>query len=67
MGLAFEAARIALRIADGGDLANAPIANSIIALAKAVNATRRPVRASLTRLRGPSDEMGSLQSDAPRE
>ena len=35
MGLAFEMALIALRLADRGDLANQVIANKIIELAKA--------------------------------
>ena len=35
MGVAFEMARVALRLADRGDLANEIIANRIIDLAKA--------------------------------
>ena len=35
MGIAFEMARVALRLADRGDLANAIIAQRIIELAKA--------------------------------
>ena len=35
MGLAFEMARVALRLADRGDLANQVLANKIVELAKA--------------------------------
>jgi len=35
MGLAFETARIALRLADRGDLANQVLANKIMELARA--------------------------------
>ena len=68
MGLAFEAACIALQVVDRGDRANEPIAGSIIELAKA--GERNPdvlCELALARLRGPSGETAPPQSGAPSE
>lgn len=65
MGLAFETACIALGVADRGDRANEPIADSIIELAKA--GERNPdvlCERALARLRGQS-EGRPFQSGAP--
>lgn len=65
MGLAFEMACIALRIADRDDRANEPIARSIIELAKA--GERNPdilCERALARLRAPSGEMGRFEAGA---